>query len=35
MKKAFSDSLWALGEKCCGDDAKKMRELAVKAGISP
>jgi TRAP-type mannitol/chloroaromatic compound transport system substrate-binding protein len=35
MKKAFSDSLWKLGEKCCGDDAKKMRELAVKAGISP
>ncbi|MAL61898.1 MAG: TRAP transporter substrate-binding protein DctP [Pseudomonadota bacterium] len=35
MKKAFSDSLWALGEKCCGDDAKKMRDLAKKAGISP
>ena len=35
MKKAFSDSVWGLGEKCCGDAAKKLRELAVKAGLSP
>lgn len=35
MKKAFSDGLWALGEKCCGEDSKKMRALAVKAGLSP
>lgn len=35
MKKAFSDSIWALGQKCCGDAATKMRDLAVKAGLSP
>jgi TRAP-type C4-dicarboxylate transport system substrate-binding protein len=35
MRKAFSDGVWGLGEKCCGDASKKMRELAVKAGLSP
>ena len=35
MRKAFADSLWTLGEKCCGAAAKKMRALAVKAGLSP
>lgn len=35
MRKAFSDGIWALGEQCCGEAAKKMRELAVKAGLSP
>jgi TRAP-type C4-dicarboxylate transport system substrate-binding protein len=35
MRKAFSSSIWALGEKCCGAAAKQMRALAVKAGLSP
>jgi len=35
MRKAFSDGLWKLGAKCCGEDASKMRALAVKAGLSP
>lgn len=35
MRKAFSDSIWELGEKCCGKAAKEMRALAVKAGLSP
>ena len=35
MRKAFSDSLWKLGEACCGQAAKDMRALAVKAGLSP
>ena len=34
MRKAFSSSIWALGDKCCGADAKKLRELAEKAGLS-
>ncbi len=34
MRKAFSESIWALGAKCCGADAKKLRELAEKAGLS-
>ena len=35
MRKAFAEGIWALGEKCCGAAAKKMRALAVKAGLSP
>jgi TRAP-type mannitol/chloroaromatic compound transport system substrate-binding protein len=35
MRKAFSDGIWALGEKCCGSAAKQMRALAVKAGLTP
>ncbi len=35
MRKAFSDGLWALGDKCCGRAAKEMRALAIKAGITP
>lgn len=35
MRKAFSDGIWALGDKCCGAAAKKMRDLAVKAGLTP
>ncbi len=34
MRKAFSSSIWALGDKCCGADSKKLRELAEKAGLS-
>ncbi|MBK19908.1 MAG: C4-dicarboxylate ABC transporter substrate-binding protein [Rhodospirillaceae bacterium] len=34
MRKAFSESIWKLGEKCCGEDAKKLRALAEKAGLS-
>ena len=34
MRKAVSSSIWALGDKCCGADAKKLRELAEKAGLS-
>ena len=34
MRKAFSESIWGLGEKCCGADAKKLRELSEKAGLS-
>ena len=35
MRKAFSDGIWELGEKCCGSAAKEMRAMAVKAGLSP
>ena len=35
MRKAFSNGLWKMGEECCGQAAKDMRALAVKAGLSP
>ena len=35
MRKAFSDGIWALGDKCCGRAAKEMRALAIKAGLTP
>jgi TRAP-type transport system periplasmic protein len=34
LQGTFTDSNWGFVEKCCGDTGKKLRELAVKAGLS-
>lgn len=34
IQSTFTNSNWGLAEKCCGETGKKLRELAVKAGLS-
>ena len=34
LRKAFAESIWTMGKKCCGDTAAKMRELGKKAGLT-
>ena len=34
VQDAFVDSIWALGEKCCGDAAKELRALAKGAALT-
>lgn len=34
VKDAFMDSIWALGNDCCGDAAAQLRALALKAGMT-
>ena len=34
VKKAWSDSLWELAKKCCGDAATQLREIAKKNGMT-
>jgi TRAP-type C4-dicarboxylate transport system substrate-binding protein len=34
MQTTFTDSNWGFAEKCCSDTGKKLREMAVKAGLS-
>lgn len=34
IQSTFTNSNWGAAEKCCGDTGKKLRELAVKAGLS-
>ena len=34
MRRTFSQSVWGLGEKCCGKAAKELRALAEKAGLT-
>lgn len=34
VQSAFIESIWALGDKCCGEPAGKLRELAHKAGLT-
>lgn len=34
VQSAFIDSIWKLGEGCCGDAAKDLRALAIKAGLT-
>jgi TRAP-type C4-dicarboxylate transport system substrate-binding protein len=34
MQSTFTNSNWGFAEKCCGDTGKKLRDLAIKAGMS-
>jgi TRAP-type C4-dicarboxylate transport system substrate-binding protein len=34
IQSTFTTSNWGFAEKCCGETGKKLRELAVKAGLS-
>lgn len=34
VQTAFVETIWKLGEDCCGDAAKKLRETALKAGLT-
>jgi TRAP-type C4-dicarboxylate transport system substrate-binding protein len=34
IQSTFTVSNWGAAEKCCGDTGKKLRELAIKAGLS-
>lgn len=34
IQKAWSDSLWELGKKCCGDGIDELRALAEKNGLT-
>lgn len=34
VKETWNSSLWDIANKCCGDGAGKLRELAVKAGLT-
>ncbi len=34
VRKAFVESIWALGDKCCGEDAAALRKLALDAGLT-
>lgn len=34
IKATWNSSLWAVAKKCCGDGAGKLRELALKAGLT-
>lgn len=34
IQSTFTTSNWGFAEKCCGDTGKKLRDLAVKAGMS-
>lgn len=34
VKSTFNSSLWALANKCCGDGAGKLHDLAKKAGLT-
>lgn len=34
LQTTFTNSNWGAAEKCCGDTGKKIRDLAIKAGLS-
>ncbi len=34
VQTAFIESIWEVGAKCCGEAAGKLRELALKAGLT-
>ena len=34
MESAWNQSIWDLGERCCGPAAKQLRDIAVKAGLA-
>lgn len=34
VRKAFVESIWALGDKCCGEDAAALHKLALDAGLT-
>ncbi|MFK7965037.1 MAG: TRAP transporter substrate-binding protein DctP [Burkholderiaceae bacterium] len=34
VKSAFVESIWSLGNDCCGSAASELRELAIKAGMT-
>jgi TRAP-type C4-dicarboxylate transport system substrate-binding protein len=34
VEKAWNQSIWELGDKCCGSASKQLRDMAVKAGLA-
>ncbi len=34
VEKAWNESIWALGDKCCGGASKQIRDIAMKAGLA-
>ena len=34
MEAAWNQSIWDLGERCCGPAAKQLRDISVKAGLA-